>query len=194
LTIAAQRDPAKRLAPRQRRGSVFFGEELIRAGKTSSYSRHLPPELVHSAGAEPGQFRGLNDARSFGQLLAGPIKLVGLGSGPAKSSPHLAGLAHKLAVAYRLRFEARLFRAFLRRGSQGFLYGVTKICRGCQLARHSSSYRTLGIAPLAKSGVRLLTESDPHGPATAGRSSVPEKRGVPIEEITVLARERFQSW
>jgi hypothetical protein len=80
------------------------------------------------------------------------------------------------------------------RGSQGFLYGVTKICRGCQLARHSSSYRTLGIAPLAKSGVRLLTESDPHGPATAGRSSVPEKRGVPIEEITVLARERFQSW
>ena len=34
---------------------------------------HLPPELVHRAGAEPGQFRRLADARSFGQLPPRPI-------------------------------------------------------------------------------------------------------------------------
>jgi len=47
--------------------------------KTSSHGAHLPLELVYRPGAEPRQFRRLADARSFRQLPACPIELVGLG-------------------------------------------------------------------------------------------------------------------
>ena len=62
---------------------------------------------MHRAGAEPGQFCRLDYARSLCQLLACPIKLVGLGSCPAQPFPDLAGLAHKLAVAFDLGLDAQ---------------------------------------------------------------------------------------
>ena len=76
------------------------------SGKISaSHGAHLPPELVHRAGAEPGQFRRLADARSPCQLLAGPTKLVGLSPRTPQSFSHLAGLAHKLTIALDLGLD-----------------------------------------------------------------------------------------
>ena len=54
---------------------------------------------------EPDQFCRLDDARSLCQLFACPIELIGLGSWPAQSYPHVAGLAHKFAVALDLGFD-----------------------------------------------------------------------------------------
>src|SRR6185295_897048 len=71
----------------------------------SSPSLHLPLELVHRAGAEPGQLCRLDDAGSFGELPPSPIKLVGFGSWAAQPFPNLASFAHKLAVALDLGLD-----------------------------------------------------------------------------------------